>query len=119
MGKKPDQRKKQNLLREFKLSSMLAHEPSMEQIGRMLTQEMTSEPKTQAMKGKRKPRKAKAETHAGRILIVRDAPVPAHLIQWLTGRRYQYTLVNNEEEAVAYLDRERFDCVVYGHEFQI
>lgn len=117
MGKKPAQRKKQNLLREFKLSMSLAQEPSTWQIGQLLTQELTSESKTRETFDKDEQAKSKKETNMGRILIICDTPIPENLIPWLAAKRYHYTMVNSEEEAVSHLDREHFDCVVYSHEF--
>lgn len=89
----------------------------MEQIGQMLITDLTSKPKTQERFDKEKQRKAKTETNAGKILIICDIPIPEYLIPWLTVKRYIYTIVNSKEEAIAHLDREHFDCVIYSHEF--
>lgn len=114
---KTSQSKKLNLLREFRLSRFIVREPSIEQIGQQLTHELTDETEIQSTFNRSKSVKDKRETNSGRILIICDSNIPEYLIPWLTAKRYRYTVVNDDDENIAYLEREHFDCVAYSHEF--
>ena len=59
-----------------------------------------------------------APYHTGTILVINDVPrVKDRLTQWLTEANYVYVFVDSYEEAAALSEKQRFDAVVYGHEF--
>ena len=52
------------------------------------------------------------------LLIIDDEPrVSRRLKSWLRKSGYDCAFVDTQEEASSLLKRERFDAIVYGHEF--
>ncbi len=59
-----------------------------------------------------------ARHHTGTILVINDVPrVKDRLVKWLTEANYHYVFVESYEEAAALSEKQRFDAMVYGHEF--
>jgi len=116
LKKRAGLRKNENLLQQVRLRDVRQAETFSQQIERLLTQELTNEPGTEAVGYKGGPNKPKAETHKGKILIINDAPVGDWLIRWLVKNRYCYAFTDSEDGANALLEREHFDAVIYSHE---
>lgn len=56
--------------------------------------------------------------NTGTILIINDAPRDKdRLARWLAKRNYGWVFVNSYEEAIALMENQRFDSMVYAHEF--
>ena len=58
--------------------------------------------------------------HIGNILVINDTPGidTRRLARWLAKQEYGYDLVVSLDEANALLRQDRFDAVVYSHEFE-
>ena len=56
--------------------------------------------------------------HKGRVIVIDDEPsVGDRLSRWLTETKRTCVFVKTYEEAKELLNVQRFDAVVYGHEF--
>ena len=56
--------------------------------------------------------------HKGKVIVIDDEPgVGDRLSRWLAETRRTCVFVKTYEEAVDLLKAQRFDAVVYGHEF--
>ena len=53
----------------------------------------------------------------GKVLVINDAPkISNRLARWLA-KKYQYVFVKSAEDADTLMQRERFDVIIYSHEF--
>ncbi len=114
----PGRRNKKSPLPLVKISDEGDNDSLSQQIEQLLKQEIENGPDVAAIESQGKPDKPATQPRVGKVLIINDAPhAIKHVARWLALTSYNYTVVQNDDEAQPLLEQESFDIIMRSSEF--